>query len=57
METKEIIEKIKELAPQGKISCADARQLAEKTNIEYGQIGKLCDEAGVKIYGCALGCF
>jgi hypothetical protein len=44
-------------APQGKISCPDLRQLAEKLNIEYSQIGKICDEAGIKIYGCALGCF
>lgn len=57
MENKEIIEKIKALAHQGRISCADARQLAEKLNLEYRQIGKACDEAGIKISGCELGCF
>lgn len=57
MDTKEIIEKIKELAPQGRISCADARQLAEKLNLEYAQVGKACDEAKIKMCGCELGCF
>lgn len=57
MDTKEIIEKIKELAPQGRISCADARQLAEKLNLESAQVGKACDEAKIKVCGCELGCF
>ena len=57
MDTKDLIEKIKELALQGKISCADARHLAEKIKLEYGQVGKACDEAGIKMCGCELGCF
>lgn len=57
MAEKEIIEKIKALAPEGRINCADARQLAEQLKVEYKQIGKACDEAGVKISGCELGCF
>jgi hypothetical protein len=57
MDTKEVIEKIKELAPQGRISCAAARQLAEKLKIEYAEVGKACDAAGIKVCGCELGCF
>jgi hypothetical protein len=57
METKEIIEKIKELARDGRINCADARQLAEEYKLEYRQVGKACDEAGIKINACELGCF
>lgn len=57
MATKEVIEKIKELAPQGRISCAAARQLAEKMKIEYAEVGKACDAAGIKVCGCELGCF
>ncbi len=57
METKEIIEKIKEIARDGRINCADARQLAEQYKLEYRQVGKACDEAGIKVSACELGCF
>jgi len=57
MEPKEVIEKIKELAREGRINCADARQLAEKYKLEYREVGKACDEAGIKISACELGCF
>lgn len=57
MEQEKIIEKIKEKATNGKISCTEARKLAENLNVEKSEIGKACDEAGVKLYGCELGCF
>lgn len=57
MDTKEIIEKVKELAPQGRISCAEARHLAEELKLAYGEVGKACDAAGIKVCGCELGCF
>ena len=57
MDTKEIIEKLKELAPQGRISCAEARQLAEKLKLEYAEVGKACDAGSIKVCGCDLGCF
>lgn len=53
----ELIEKIKELAPHGVISCADAHKLVEKLNLEYSQVGKACNEANIKVRGCELGCF
>ena len=57
VEEKELIEKLKDLAPQGRISCSDARQLAEKLEIPYGVVGKACNEAKIKIFACELGCF
>ena len=57
MQEKELIEKLRELAPQGRISCNEARQLAEKLGVEPSEVGKACDEAKIKIYGCGLGCF
>jgi hypothetical protein len=57
MEAKELLEKLKELAPQGRISCNEARQLAEKLNIHFSEVGKACDEAKIKIHACELGCF
>lgn len=57
MERKVIVEKLKEMSNQGRITCAEARQLAEDLKIEKSEIGKACDEAGVKISACELGCF
>ena len=57
MNQETIIEKLKELAPGGRISCADARKLAERLDVEKAEIGKACDEAGIRVFACDLGCF
>jgi hypothetical protein len=57
MEEKKLIEKLRELAPDGRISCSDARGLAEKLKVHPSEVGKACDEAKIKIYACELGCF
>lgn len=57
MDQEKIIEKLKELAPAGRICCADARKLAEQLEIAYAEIGKACDQAGIRIAACELGCF
>lgn len=54
---KEIITKMKELFPGGRISCTEARAFAQEWGIELREIGELCDDAGLKICGCELGCF
>ncbi len=40
-----------------KISCTSALALAEKLNMLPSKIGKMCDELGIKISACQLGCF
>lgn len=57
MEEKELVEKLKELAPDGKISCSKARGLAEKLGISPLVVGQACEKAKIKIYACELGCF
>jgi hypothetical protein len=57
VEEKELIEKLKDMAPQGRLCCSDARKLAEKLGIEYGVVGKACNELKIKIFACELGCF
>lgn len=57
MEAKELTLKLKEIAPEGKISCAAARHLAEEMGIPYSELGKACNEAKIKIFACELGCF
>ncbi len=53
----QILEKLRQLAPDGKVSCTDARKLAEELKVHPSVVGKLCDEAKIKITGCELGCF
>lgn len=57
MDEKLLVEKLKEIAAQGKISCQEARQLAEQLEIHPSEVGKACNEAKIKIYACELGCF
>lgn len=57
MDEKILLEKLKALAPQGKISCQEARQLAEQLEVHPSEVGKACNEAKIKIYACELGCF
>ena len=57
MDKKAIIEKVKARLEDGKISCAQARALAEDEGITYGEMGDLLNEFKVKIADCQLGCF
>jgi len=54
---KELLERIKELAPDGTITCREARELAEKLGIPASKVGKVCSDARIKITACELGCF
>jgi hypothetical protein len=56
-EPKELIVKLQEMFPNGRMSCSEARELAEKMGIALEDMGKLCDQAGIKIFACELGCF
>jgi hypothetical protein len=57
MEEDKLVVKLKELAPEGRISCREAHQLAEKLGVRLSEIGKACNEAKIKIKACELGCF
>ncbi|MCL1817087.1 MAG: hypothetical protein FWG43_05755 [Clostridiales bacterium] len=46
-----------EAAPSGRISCENARLLAEDLNLPYDTVGEAANELGVKVYGCQLGCY
>jgi len=42
---------------QDKISCEEARALAERLAVPYELVGDAANELGIKIFGCQLGCF
>jgi hypothetical protein len=48
---------VEKAAEGGRLSCHDARALAEKLGVDYSQVGKACNELEVKVQACELGCF
>ena len=56
--TEELI-KAASVSEDGKtrLACARAFRLAEKHDLSLKQIGEACDQAGIKIVKCQLGCF
>lgn len=54
---KELKEEMLKKAMDGRISCAVARQLAEKLALPYKEVGAAANELGIKIKDCQLGCF
>jgi hypothetical protein len=48
---------VEKAATEKVLTCHDARALAEKLGVDYQVVGKACNEAGVKVRVCELGCF
>jgi len=58
MEVPEHIAKaVMEAAPDKKITCPKARNLADELGVSYDYIGKVFDQLEVHIHACPLGCF
>jgi hypothetical protein len=57
MSPEELKTKIREAAPQGKIPCATAFQVAKELGISRKEMGQLLNELRIKIIDCQLGCF
>jgi hypothetical protein len=57
MTQEEIKAKIKAAAPEGRIPCATAMNLAKEMGISRKEMGELLNELRIKITQCQLGCF
>lgn len=61
VESREIDPRIRDAllkaAPEGKITCPEARKLADSLGVDPKVIGDTCNRLKIKIRGCALGCF
>lgn len=57
MNKEELLKKLQETAKNGKLSCTEAREIMKEFDVPKGQLGEICDEVEIKIYGCELGCF
>lgn len=53
----DIAERLKQMASDGRISCTEARKIAEELKVPPREVGAVCDELKIKIFACELGCF
>ena len=56
-EQEEIRRSIRQAARNGKVACKFLLDLAQRTESPPREVGRLCDEMGLHISGCQLGCF
>ncbi len=52
-----IKEALLKAAPEGRITCPAARELADTLGVSPAVIGAACNQLKIKIKECALGCF
>lgn len=52
-----LIEAVKRASEEGKLSCPQAMDIAKEFGCDFSEIGRVANEAKVKIVGCQLGCF
>lgn len=58
IQQRKAIEKLlKEKSNEGKITCSEARKIAEELSIPYIEVGRMANELKIKIKKCELGCF
>ncbi len=57
MTREELRQKIRAAAPEGKIPCAAAFELAQDLGISRAELGELLNDLKIKITQCQLGCF
>ncbi|HPZ10517.1 MAG TPA: hypothetical protein PL110_20680 [Candidatus Eremiobacteraeota bacterium] len=52
-----LIERVKKISKDGKITCGKALKLAAEKNFSTRNVGKAANELKLKITSCSLGCF
>ena len=55
--TEELLDKVRKLVSNGKLSCAQAHRFAQDHSIELKKMKLLLDACGIKLKECQLGCF
>ncbi|RDV84337.1 hypothetical protein [Ammonifex thiophilus] len=53
----QVLAAVKEAAKDGKLTCLRAHQLAAELGVAPRVVGAACDQLGIKIVACQLGCF
>jgi hypothetical protein len=47
----------KQAGEDNRLACGDAFRIAADLDISVAEIGRVCNELGIKIVACQLGCF
>lgn len=55
--TKAILAAADETNGKTRLPCAQAFKLAAEFGVTPAEIGRVCNEQGIRISGCQLGCF
>lgn len=50
-------EELRKQSNEGRITCQEARKIAEDLGVPYSQVGRAANELRIKIKDCELGCF
>ncbi|MFX4261097.1 hypothetical protein ACOBQJ_02725 [Pelotomaculum propionicicum] len=53
----EVLDAVRQAAKDGKLTCTEARKLAQDLKVATGTVGKAANELKIKIKSCELGCF
>uniref|UniRef100_A0A7C2I1M2 Uncharacterized protein n=1 Tax=Ammonifex degensii TaxID=42838 RepID=A0A7C2I1M2_9THEO len=53
----EVLDAVRRAAPEKRITCARAHELAGELKVPVRLIGAACEALGIKIKECQLGCF
>jgi LAO/AO transport system kinase len=54
---KEIATLLRQRAESGRLTCAEARKIAEELKVPYAVVGSAANDLKIKIRNCELGCF
>jgi len=57
LKEEDIVARLKEMAEEGKITCAMAQKIAIENKAAMKQVGELLNRLKIKIIQCQLGCF
>ena len=61
MNPEELLQVIEEAAieidDKKKLPCAEAFEIAKKHDVPLKEVGEACNQVGIKIISCQLGCF
>jgi LAO/AO transport system kinase len=57
MSEKLIEKELSERAVEGRITCTEARKIAERLQVPYILVGRAANRKKIKIVQCELGCF
>lgn len=57
MDSEKLYQEILKRAQDNKIACRQCFEIAKECDVSLKVVGDLCNEKGVRVHACQLGCF